>query len=514
MRLPRFVPRKLRRGKTIRVVPACRLVLAGMAALVLASAGDAAPRGANALDTVQRMLVAGQKGDCRTAAALGAPLLDRKAAGIPSEMVPLLYELIVGCEVQIDAVETGYRHALAGTKLDDSGDRLWQMRLLIELSRPDKSASLATLEAMTQGRGAALNSFPAELIWELNREVKEKGDKPLQRRLLKVLASDAYYPDEPFGEPDEFRLSYAAMLADAGEQAAARPVVERITAPNILARAMLDPRLRALVPASADVRAAAETSLARHRQEIGRYPDRLGPLIAAAADLRMLGRPAEAVDLLETARARIGDKQAFTDRDKLLNWWWQGLASGHTRLGHYEPAMAAYRVGAAETEMGGPNVSQIINMAETQLDFGRPRDALKTLAAFDEPGRKGSPFGEMQVRWTRGCAFALGGQRAKAEADLAYLKAHEKDAPGALSHLLLCVGDLDGAAASYVRQLRDPEQRVQALLELSDYDDPPPGRPADAFEPGLKLLKKRPDVVAAAQAAGGTRRFNVQSDEL
>jgi tetratricopeptide (TPR) repeat protein len=498
----------------IRVKAARRLVLAGVAALALASAGGAAPKAGNALETVQRMLAAGQKGDCKTAAALGGPLLDRKAAGLPSEMVPLLYELIVGCEVQIKAVDTGYRHALAGTRLDDSTDRLWQMRLLIELTKPDYPASIATLEAMTQGRGAALNSFPAELIWELNREVKDKGDKPLQRRLLKVLASDAYYPDEAYGEADEFRLSYAAILVEAGDQAAARPVVAGIAAPGSLARAMVDPRLRALVPANADVRAATEASLVRHRQAIGRYPDRLGPLIAAASDLRILGRAGEAVELLETARSRIADKQAFSDRDKMLNWWWQGLASSHTRLGHYEPAMAAYRSGAAETEMGDLNVSQVINMAETQLYFRRPQDAVKTLAAFDDPAREGSPFGEMQVHWTRGCALALSGQRGKADADLAYVKAHEKDAPGALSDLLLCLGDVDAAAASYVRRLRDPEQSVRALLALSDYDDPPPGRPTSPFEPAFQAMKKRPDVVAAAQAAGGTRRFNVQSDEF
>ena len=63
-----------------------------------------------------------------------------------------------------------------------------------------------------------------------------------------------------------------------------------------------------------------------------------------------------------------------------------------------------------------------------------------------------SPYGLMQIRSIRGCAYAALGELDKARADLAYAIAHEKDDPATVTALDLCVGDEEGAAASYINQ--------------------------------------------------------------
>lgn len=490
------------------------LLAAGAVAAAASGAAAAKPAQVGVRETLLQIGAAAGKRDCKAVMRLGEPLLDRRAASVPAEILPAMYEVIAGCEVQANALDKAAAYARAGSDLEGSSDNLWQLRFLTELGREDWAASVAALEAMQQGRGAALNGLPSEAVWELYRRVKDKGDKPLLRRLLKVAASDDYYPDDNYGPADELRLKYAGLAAEGGDSAEARAAVARVRSPRGLVRAMLDPRLAGFVPAGTDVRAAAEAVLGVRRQLIGRYPDKLGPVVEAAGDLRLLGRPKEALALLESVRAQVGNPEAFTDRERALPWWWQGLASGHVALGEYEAAMTAYRGGAAVTEMGQLNVSQVINMAQTQVDFGKPAEALKTLAAFDSPDRRGSPFGEMQLHWTRGCAYHLTGDAGKAATELAYVKAHEKDAPGALSDLLLCMGDMDGAAASYIRRLADPDQRVDVLIALSDYDDPPVQTPEGPVAAALEKLTARPDVAAAVKAAGGARRFNVQEGEL
>jgi hypothetical protein len=164
-------------------------------------------------------------------------------------------------------------------------------------------------------------------------------------------------------------------------------------------------------------------------------------------------------------------------------------------------------------ESGEPNVSQLINLAEAQIWFGKPADALKTLQPF-EKSMPVSPYGELEMRMARGCAQSLAGNKAAAEADRAYIAAREKEHPEALTDLLMCLGDVDGAAAAFIRRLDDPARRLDALVQLSDYDPLPPAVPVNPLFAHLDSIRQRPDVKAAIARAGGTRRIHLLPNEL
>lgn len=463
------------------------------------------------VERLQHAAEAYDRQDCKTALALARPLLGGGGTPrLPDELEALAYDLVVGCEGDT-AKDRAYADALAGTRLEHSSDSLWHQRLLLEIQAERLDAAVATIEAMTQGRGAALNTVPDDWMSFIRRKLDaDKPAAPLRRRFLKALSDDTYAPDAGDSRKDSYRVAYAIMLAEAGERDSARSKVVALRSPYWLRQASVDPRLRSFLPADLDLRAATEAMLAADRDEMGRHPDRLDPVLNAAGDLRELGRPQESLDLLASVAGRIGDPAAFTDRDRKLVWWWDSMGRSNAALGKYDEAIAAFRKGAALQEDGMPNVSQVINLADAQIDFGRAEDALKTLAAFDDPKRRGSPYGEMQLRFARGCASFLAGHKAEAAADLAYARAHEKDDPETVSSLLLCMGDMDGAAAVVVRRLDDPEQRVGALLELSDYDNPPVALPPNPVASGRKALKERPDVKSAIARAGGIRRFHVR----
>ena len=488
--------------------------LAGALLLLAGSAPALADSGKN-LERLQQAAQAADRGECATALKLARPLVRPGAStGLNGEMQAIAFEIATRCELAAKQIEAAYDHALRGSVLDDSDDYLWRARLVLELDGKKWEAAVATVEAMTQGRGAALNAAPIRWMWDLDNALRDSGDVALRRRLLKVLASDSYAPEELAGPADGFRSAYATLLAEAGETEAAAAIVRALEDPLTLAEASLDPKLRGFVPAALDLRAASERSLQRYRDSIARHPDKLDPLLEAAADLRRLGRPAEAVALLESARPRIDDPAAFSDRDERLSWWWDALGRSHSALGHYDEAVDAFRKGAAISEGGLPNVSQTINLAAAQNSFGHGEEALKTLAVFDDPKVGASPYGFMEMRLARGCAQAVAGRPAAAAADLAYAREHEKDHPEALANLLLCLGDMDGAAAAFIRRLDNPDQRAAALLQLSDYDPPPAARPADPVDSRLPALKARPDVKAAIDRAGGIRRFNIQPSGL
>jgi tetratricopeptide (TPR) repeat protein len=498
-----------------------RALMAWSLALALAClpglpAAAAAPTAAGkSEESLVQLAQAYDRDDCATVLRLGVPLVDaRGGSGLPDVAEALAYEMTAHCELKKDSKAEAYAHAVRGTRLDNSSDWLWRLRFWLELDAKRDEAAVATIEAMSQGRGAALNSVRMGWIWRLHASLKEAGKNDLRRRLLAVLAADAYDPEELFIPADSFRLAYANLLMDGGDTEGARALVVRLANPSRLAEASLDSRLRAFLPGEVDLRAAAEAELALHKDAMARHPDQLAPMYEAAGNLRQLGRPQEALQLLQTAAARIDDPEAFTDRDQNLNWWWNALGGTYAMLGRYDEAIAAYGKGAAAAEGGGLNVSQVLNLAGLQLGFGRGQDALNTLAAFEGPKRDVSPYGEMVLRFNRACAHAMVGRPADAAADLAFVRAHEKDHPDALSSLLLCLGDMDGAAAAFISQLDDPDRRAAALLQLSDYDDPPVALPPHPVDSRLPALKARPDVKAAIERAGGTRRFRIQRGEL
>ncbi|WP_298669470.1 hypothetical protein [uncultured Sphingomonas sp.] len=455
---------------------------------------------------------AAEAGDCRKAlGATGKVRAAKDFATQPDDLRLVTLTIAAGCEARMNERAAGYRDALAATAFADSDKSMWQLRLAYELEDKRYADAVATIEAMRQGHGAALNALEIRWLFQLHNGLKK--EKATGLRLLAILADNAYQPDEPGADNEAFRKLYADALQDAGERQAAMRIVREITHPSMIVDLSLDPRFRDAYPNDPDIRAAAERRLAEARISAERYPDRIGPVLEMAGYLRMLGRPKEALVALDAIRPLVESGKA-ADQDDRVTWWWDERSRAHAMLGDYAGAVDALRTGGKLREHGGQNVSQVINLAQAQLEFGDAAGALDTIAVFAGGGRSLSPFGQMQVAMARGCALARTGKAADAARDIAYVRANAADAPGTLTETLLCIGDQDGAAASLVAQLGDPEHRLAALRRLSTFDAPLVDPPVNSLDRLFQALKTRADVQAAIARAGGVRRFNIQNVSL
>jgi hypothetical protein len=406
--------------------------------------------------------------------------------------------------------EGAYRELIAATALPEADDLAWRLRLMFEFENKRTDAALTTMELLQRGRGAVLNAMPVQWFYQTDNALKRTGSSTQRRRFLAVLADESYHPDDPGVTNDGFRYPYATLLFEAGERDAAFAMARSIESPSLLVDLALDPNFRALTPGDPDIRRAVERKLAEAREVAARNPDHIGPVNDIATYLRVLGKPKEALAALDTIRARIEGKDELADRDEQAIWWWDQQSRAHQMNADCPAAFAALRSGGALRENGGDNVSQTINLASLQVRAGDPAGALKTLVPFETSTQNTSPYGAMQVAIVRGCAHAKLTGPAAAAADIAFVRAHAKDASDGLTRVLLCAGDLDGAAASMIARLADPDERTMALRDLSDFDAPPVPLPADPYRDAYRAMKDRADVRAAAAAAGGTRRFNVQ----
>jgi tetratricopeptide (TPR) repeat protein len=497
----------------VRIDRLSRSLGAFLAVLVGASAAVAAPQvpDTRIQATVTAIDAALEAHDCTKVIEAGDALLSGRRGKVDPSLRTAVEGVVAACEYDGGAKEKVYALALARTRGAEGSDSMWRLRLFAEIDTKRYAAAVATIEAIGAQRPAVLNEAPMDWMFRLNRELKETGRKAERRRLLGILAADTYVPTESSGDTQGLRYAYAELLAEAGEPDAARAALAVVSDPDLLADALFDPRLAPLLPANLDLRGAAEAALAKDRTLAEGHPDRLDPVIAIAADLRRIGRAGEVLALLRPLLA--SDTSRFGDVRRKLPWVWDEVGRAETALGHYDEAVKAFTAGMSLDEGGEPNVSQVINLAAMQVRFRHPEAALKTLAVFDDPKRRMSPYGNMEMRLARGCAHADLGHAAAAGADLAYAQAHPKDHPEALGDLYLCLGRMDDAAAFYIGRLADPETRVHALKDLSDYD-PPPGPLPPLYAGRWDALKARPDVRAAAAKAGGTRRIPLQAPVL
>lgn len=484
------------------------IAILGMSGTV--AAGDSDKR----WETAKRALAASERDDCPEALQILKPLLKPGAMdGLPETTAAVPYHIAAMCHARVGNLAEARRLALAGTALPGALDEFWHFRLGYDVYAKDYAAAVATMTAMTQGRGRALNTMEISVLHQLHRALREAKTDALYLQFLGIVTDDAYDPDEPGLTKDGYRQALAVKLVEKGDRAGAAALVAQMETASILVEMSVDTRFRSIIPADFDARATAERELAKTRAVIERHPDSLSALTKGAGILRSLGRPKEALELLERARAGGRKPADYADAADYLNWWWDSLARTQEMLGDADAALAAYGHGAGLEESGVGNVSQVINLAHSRNRFGRFAEALKGLPAT-EAGFAVSPYGAMEMRLARGCANAALGNAQALAADVAYAREHAKDHRDVLPGLLLCAADMDGAAAAVIANLEDGDHRPRALLMLSDYDPQLPGYPLHPFEKPLDALKQRADVKAAIERAGGIRRIPLQRGEL
>jgi tetratricopeptide (TPR) repeat protein len=390
-------------------------------------------------------------------------------------------------------------------KEPDAPPLAFALLFLEAVNRRDTEAALADLEADLRAAKRLGMSFVItndDGIYYLYRRLD--GDLASKRRLLAVLDAGDWTPSDSAQDPSAYWADFSTLLLEAGDPVKAARVAKKVTAADILLGLRLDRRFAGMVkadPAMFDMEYAAYAELQRLQKLYAAAADNDNGAYAVIEALRDLGRDDDAVAFADGVlkKDRIVDDKGLDYR----NWIEDRRVYALIGLGRFDEAIAAERLAAGRKERGGPNVSQVINLAEMLIDQGRFQEALDLLGPMDEPGRT-SPLGHGFVVQTRVCAFnGLGRSKDQADA-LAYTAAHVGDNRPARLRALLCANDIPGAARLMVDWLGDPVARRRALVELCTA----PARPLGSFQAVLsdryRKVRADPAVVAAIAKVGHT----------
>ncbi len=459
------------------------------------------------------------KNDCVAGLPFGRRLIaSPRFEPLPDNVKLAVWSATAACAVNQHLVEEAFADARHATRFQTADDWLWIFRIQagVDLDRPDDVAE--AVEMLGIVRPATLNAVPVRTFYDFQRQQEHRPPDAL-RRVLAALEKADYKPKAVLESADWLWLASARMALDAGDTEHAGALVRRITSVKRLIQIRLDARFSAIVaadPARYDLKAAADRGLAKDRAVMDAHAELLQAVHETVTDLRALGRFDEALALAQppldrAARAPKG-KPAFTDQAQHLNWITDDKGYILLEVGRVDEALAVERAAAALGEEGGKNVSQTINLAGFLNVADKPAEALKVLTPFDK-SLTASPYGFAWVHAERACADEGLGRAADLAVELAWLAAHQTDNPSARLKALLCVGDLDGAAASVTADLQDPARRDNALIILCDFDVRPHHTARAALLASrLAAVAARPDVRAAIARVGRTEHIPLNGD--
>ncbi len=394
---------------------------------------------------------------------------------------------------------------IEATAMSEADDEDWSMRFRIGANSGDKSDAVHALTVLATRYPEAPAEYADETIFHWLEEARHLPDGEAKAFALADALLAHWKPTNPFEDLSGPRADYVLGLLDRDRLADAEAAARLITKDEILIGMRADKRFDRISPAAPDRLWPKAGTLARLKAVDALLPangDRISGPTAKAEALADLGRYAEALTVIDAALTHADrDPDAFVDLETRLAWAYDIRNQILSRLGRQEEALEALEAGARTPERGKPNVNQTLNLGHAQMAGGRSKAALATVASVRLD--RMSPYGRAVALKIKVCAASDLGDTQTAKTALKALRDLGDQAKGNTLDALLCVEDLDAAAAIFIERLKSPDQRRTTLVMLQDLPALPNLTAHDAAQRArLATVRERPDVTAAVQAVG------------
>ncbi|MFC3069281.1 hypothetical protein [Phenylobacterium soli] len=431
-------------------------------------------------------------------------------ARMPASRRYQLAALYAAAAYRLGEWDAAHKASVLATEQAQAGPEDWDRRFHVAILAGDGADAYQSFQRL-MGREPLL-SLSGRQLERFDRLLGELPDARQARLALgREMEREAWEPAFVIYDPSRVWLDYARALDESGDRRKAAAIARRITDPTLVMAVQADPRFDDLVratPTLGDARAAAERYLAQSHDYMRENPRMLNGRVAEARALVILGRSSEALKLLDEAVQALGAgprrQPAFDDMDDepVLQYWRSAAMIDEGRLGE---AIGA-RTAAAACHCSGLDA---VMLAQALLEAGRAKEAKRWL---DQASDNGLGLEDrMLLAKTRACVAVEAGAGTDAAA-MNFLVRHERWAPAAMIEALLCAGDFDGAAAALVRQLEDPESRIDALAGLQAYGpEPNPWSHRIRLRAAWARLAARPDVRAALAKVGRRNAYDLRS---
>ncbi|HDS1581596.1 hypothetical protein WG628_00730 [Stenotrophomonas maltophilia] len=310
-------------------------------------------------------------------------------------------------------------------------------------------------------------------------------------------------------EPTAMWLVLATLQVDNGRGGDVAATLARIDSPAEIIRLRSDKRFDPYVDRTAarfDPVQAAQKLLDELRVS-GLLDRKLDARMAQfSSTLLMLDRNEEVLALTDgMARAAAEGESPSAQEAEWVAWLLNSRITALRRLGRTDDALTAAQQAARIGALGPDGIEHQLNLGFVFSSLGRMQDAAQAVNGIQ--GLAG--YGKAAQALVQ---FAAARERGDSKAmDVARqaILAERNDARLFHREMLLDEGNLDGAAAVLIEQLRSPLDRADALASLQDMRTYP-SLPGDVkIDAAWRALKQRADVQAEIARFGRIERYEL-----
>ncbi|WP_286070795.1 hypothetical protein [Stenotrophomonas sp. 57] len=335
-------------------------------------------------------------------------------------------------------------------------------------------------------------------------------DQPQQRmELLQALFDNGWKSGGL--EPTGLWLALATLQADNGRGDDIPATLARITAPAEIIRLRSDKRFDRYVDRT-DPRFDPVQAAQKHLDELrvsGLLDRKLDARMAEfSSTLLMLDRNEEVLALTDgMARAAAEGESPSAQEAEWVAWLLNSRFTALRRLGRTDDALAAAQQAARIGALGPDGIEHQLNVSFVLTSLGRMQDAAQAVNAIQGLagyGKAAQALVQFTAARERGDARAMDAARS-------VILAERNDAHLFHREMLLDEGNLEGAAAVLIDQLRSPIDRGETLASLQDMRTYP-SLPGDVkIDAAWRALKQRADVQAEVARLGRIERYELVS---
>jgi hypothetical protein len=407
--------------------------------------------------------------------------------------------------------ERGLNLLRRSTGMDEAASGDWSLRLLAASRTGDKADATQSLTTLAQRWPEGLGEVDWRVIGRTVHDAPKLGTSRYQ--LLSALF-DANYASEEF-DPSNWWRDLALLQLQRGDRAAAQNALARVAAPYALISVQADNRF-APIRAAAGLellQAAIEKRIQQAREAVKAHPTKLQSVCRLMLVLIESLRFADALQVADDAiSAMNGSKgpKVYDDYRTYRVWLLDGRSQALFALERWDDAVAQLVSARELPESGNANVSQTINLASEYNDLGKPREARATLAKLYT--ESASPYGLMQGAVERLASADQLADAAEAEQQLGFLREHREDSLATYQRALISANRQNDAAQLLISRLQDPDQRVDALMEVQEYQEHPLPPRAAEWHGRWKTVRNRPDVREAISKVGNVSAYPLMAE--
>ena len=310
-------------------------------------------------------------------------------------------------------------------------------------------------------------------------------------------------------EPTGLWLDLATLQADNGRGDAIPATLARIDTPAELIRLRSDKRFDRYVDrhdARFDPVKAAQAHLDTLRVSGLLDGDLDARLVDFSSTLLMLDRNEEVLALTDDLAEAVAQGQApSAAKAEWLAWLLNSRVAALRRLGRTDEVLETAKLAARIGTLGPDGLEHQMNVAFVLSSLGKTQEAGAAMAKLSDL----SGYGQAAQAVIQFAAARQRGDAAAAAAARAVIVDQRQDARLFHREMLLEEGDLDGAAAVLIEQLRSPLERSDALASLQDMRVYP-SLPGDVrIDAAWRELKQRADVQAEVSRVGRIERYDL-----